>query len=120
MKKSEVIEYKFKLVWRNMVYRCTNPVYISWNRYGGRGITTCKRWLDFNNFKKDMFCEYKKYMEMVNPFVKNIDFTLDRINNDGNYCKKNCRWTNLKQQCKNRSARTSNCIVKDTTKLVSD
>lgn len=58
--------------WQAMIKRCTNPQYIDWHRYGGRGITVCPEWRDFRNFLKDMG---------IRPAGK----TLDRINNDGNY-----------------------------------
>ncbi len=76
--------------WRSMVQRCTNPRSKGYSNYGGRGITVCKRWLKFKNFLKDMGNR---------PENK----TIDRINNDDEYCKENCRWATRKQQSMNKT-----------------
>lgn len=74
-------------VYSAMKRRCNNK---NNKRYGGRGITYCDKWKTFNGFWKDMEEGYKDYL------------TLDRIDNDGNYCKENCRWTTNVQQANNR------------------
>jgi len=78
-------------IWAGMVQRCTNPNTQSWHRYGGRGITVCERWKSYENFKKDMIDGYSD------------DLTIDRINNDKGYSKKNCRWVTNKENCNNQS-----------------
>lgn len=75
-----------------MVQRCTNPNSKCWRHYGGRGITVCERWLDFNNFIADMGMKSVLALE------------LDRINNDGHYEPGNCRWTTRSENLKNRRA----------------
>lgn len=66
-----------------MMQRCKNKNDI---HYGGRGITVCQEWLNFENF----------YNWSINNGYK-IGLTIDRINNDGNYEPKNCRWTTRKE-----------------------
>ena len=74
--------------WSAMLQRCTNqnnPRYVD---YGGRGITVCKRWLLFDNFFADMG-------------ERPIGMSIDRINVNGNYEKRNCRWADDTTQAQN-------------------
>lgn len=84
-----------------IMHRCNDVRDISYSRYGGRGIK-CE-WINVEDFIKDMWASYKEWL------------TIDRIDNDWNYCKENCRWATRKEQSKNRS---SNLIYK--WKCVSD
>lgn len=78
--------------WQNMKQRCFNVKYKGWHRYGGRGITVCKEWMEFKNFMKWSYSNgYKD------------DLTLDRIDINGNYEPDNCQWISLsKNSQKNR------------------
>ncbi|KKL97903.1 hypothetical protein LCGC14_1829790 [marine sediment metagenome] len=76
--------------WEQMIQRCTNPKVHNYHNYGGRGITICSRWMKFENFLEDMGERPGK------------NHSIDRINNNGNYCKSNCRWATIKQQNRNR------------------
>lgn len=77
-------------IWGNMKKRCDNPNSLDYPRYGGRGITYCEEWKQFESFWADMKEGYRD------------DLTLDRKDNNGNYCKDNCRWVSLKKQQNNR------------------
>lgn len=79
--------------WSAMKQRCNNPKDKRFANYGGRGITYCKEWDNFENFIKDMGKRPDSY-------------SLDRIDNNGNYCKENCRWSNIKTQMNNTSRNT--------------
>lgn len=74
-----------------MNQRCTDPKCPKFPRYGGRGITVCRRWRhSYQNFRADMG-------------VRPPGMTLDRKNNNGNYTPNNCRWATQKAQQNNRS-----------------
>jgi len=78
--------------WKGMRERCNYKNHKDYMGYGGRGIKVCERWNSFSNFLEDMGERPPKY-------------SLDRINNDGDYEPTNCRWTDIKTQSKNTRKR---------------
>jgi hypothetical protein len=62
-----------------MKTRCTNPNHSFYYRYGGRGISVCEKWNDFENFLADMGERPK-------------GFSISRLDHDGNYEPANCEW----------------------------
>ncbi len=77
-------------IWCDMKRRCMNPTRIAFDRYGGRGITVCDEWMEFEPF-------YKWAME--NGYRDGL--TLERINNDKGYSPDNCKWATHKEQARN-------------------
>lgn len=91
--------------WKGMRSRCNNPNHSRYKDYGERGISVCKEWDDFYTFYLDMGDR---------PEGK----TLDRLNNEGNYCKENCKWSTIKEQ--NRNSRRCKLNVELVEKVKSE
>lgn len=77
-------------IWNQIKMRCWNPNVKRYNDYGGRWITYDPRWEKFENFYEDMKEWYSD------------NLTIDRKENDWNYCKDNCRWATYKEQNNNK------------------
>ncbi|MGE0190252.1 MAG: hypothetical protein AB7Q04_13325 [Steroidobacteraceae bacterium] len=82
-------------IWVHMIQRCHNKNRPRYKDYGGRGIKVCDKWREsFDCFFADMGeCPENQ--------------TIDRINNNGDYCKKNCKWSTYKEQMTNKRKRRS-------------
>src|ERR1700684_4418682 len=86
------------MIWAWILQRCNNPKSTAYKHYGGRGIKVCKRWHKFENFFADMG-------------VRPEGLSVERKNNDGHYCKKNCVWATTAQQSRNR--RSTKLVSRD-------
>lgn len=82
------------MVWQSMKQRCLNPNNKSFKNYGGRGITICDEW-------KNDFQAFYDYVSVL-PHFGEAGYSLDRINNDGNYEPNNVRWATAKEQSNNK------------------
>jgi hypothetical protein len=86
-----------------MRQRCKNPKDRFYPDYGGRGITVCPEWDDFQAFYD--FAINNGY-DPEAPFGES---TLDRIDNSKGYSPSNCRFTTLAVQANNRRKRRKTC-----------
>lgn len=77
--------------WQSMKRRCDAPNSMDYKYWGGRGIGYDPRWASFENFLADMG-------------VRADGTSLDRIDNDKNYSRENCKWSTPKEQANNRRA----------------
>lgn len=91
---------KIQIVYYNIKARCINEKAKAYNRYGGRGITIYKSWINNSN----LFYDYVSQLENYGK----VGYQIDRINNDGNYEPGNLRWVNKSIQLANRNKFISN------------
>jgi len=96
-------EYK---TWEGMMCRVNNNRDKAYKDYGGRGISICERWFNFEIFLSDM----GKRPEGM---------SLDRIDNDGDYSPENCRWATPKEQANNRRDNIT-LTFNETTKTIAE
>lgn len=84
------------ILYRWIRARCERKSNISYKNYWWRWIKCL--WRKFDDFKKDM---YDSYVEHIKKFWKG-QTSIDRIDNDWNYCKENCEWKTKKEQARNK------------------
>jgi len=89
----------FYNTWQNMKARCMCASHPKYSRYGGRGIRVCDEWLSIDGFSK---------WALANGWQEGL--SIDRIDNNGDYCPENCRWVSV----------ATNSKYKSTTKLTLD
>ena len=99
------VDKRLYRVWKSMRQRCYLKSNYGYPRYGGRGIRVCKEWEDFGVFRAwalsngyDITAERGKT-------------TLDRIDNDGDYCPENCRFANSIVQANNKGINKRNVLI---------
>lgn len=91
---------KLYFVWHSMKRRCTDSRVKEYKNYGGRGIKICEDWLDSS-----------KFIEWAISSGYQKGLTIERKDNDGDYCPENCTWIPKAKQPLN--ARSNHLIAYD-------
>lgn len=77
--------------WHSMLQRCYNAASENYHRYGGRGISVYELWKH----------SYAAFLAHVGRRPSPL-YSLERINNNGNYEPGNVRWATATEQCRNK------------------
>ena len=88
--------------WLSMRQRCNDKNHSNWPRYGGRGIGVCDRWVN----------SFEKFLEDMGPRPAS-GYSIDRIDPDGWYTPKNCRWASFADQQNNKLGNLTIKIAQD-------
>lgn len=85
-------KFRERKTWNSMWERCTKPTHKAWKHYGGRGISICDRWKDFEAFYEDMG-------------AKPNGTSIERKDSNGSYEPGNCVWADINEQNRNKAKR---------------
>lgn len=89
-------------IWQNVIDRCYNPKNHAYKWYGGKKVNPTrvyKKWQDYTGFKEDNWEEYTNHVKQYGREQTSID----REDENGDYCPSNCSWGDWEQQGRNKS-----------------
>lgn len=85
------------IVWQGMIKRCENPNHKNYGIYGGKGISVCNEWKNYETFRA---WAYSHGYDENAPYG---ECTIDRIDGNGDYCPENCKFSNAYEQGRHKS-----------------
>ena len=88
---------RFYNIYNNLRKRCNNQKYQYFSSYWWKWIKNERK--SYKEFKEDM---YESYIDHVEKYWEK-QTSIDRIDNNWNYCKENCKWSTWKEQNNNQS-----------------
>lgn len=97
-------------VWWGIKERCSNPKHMSYNRYGGRGITICDEWAN----------DYQAFEKWATEAGYQKGLTIERIDNDKGYSPDNCRLATRKEQSRNMSRNRRVCRLSESGEVMAE
>ena len=96
-------------IWQGIKKRCYNPHEARYDRYGGRGIKMCDEWRE----------SFQSFYDWATENGYEETLSIDRIDNNGDYCPENCRWSDTQEQARNRSS-TIRITIGNATKTLTE
>lgn len=97
---------RLESIYAGIIQRCTDKGCQKYKDYGGRGIKNL--WISVAAFKRDMEDDYNKHISLHGRNNTEID----RTDNDGDYCKENCRWVTRETNANNKRNSYKNVVAR--------
>ena len=85
-------------IYKGMIARCYSEKHMFYYRYGGRDIKVCDDWK--NDFSKFVDWALKNGFKNQPNTKRALLLSIDRKDNDKDYCPENCQWITIRENCR--------------------